>query len=190
MAQHVSSSFINNFFGVRDPQLLGRILTNDRLPTALALLQIAAGPLVALGLRRVRGGASERLRPRTASLLLLLIVVLVALPAWFRPSEKRWRRIRPAAVAIAADAAKQVLGKEEPGNPARGPTRPLSPRSGWQSRRVGAPRKSGVSARIRGWCRKPDADGGDGSTSKHAAQHRCRRLRDHAGVEHGTRARR
>lgn len=119
MAQHVSSSFINNFFGVRDPQLLGRILTNDRLPTGLALLQIAAGPLVALGLWRLRGRSSERLRPRTAWLLFVLVAVLVALPAWFRPSEKRWRRIRPAAVAIVADAAKQVLGKEEPKNPAQ-----------------------------------------------------------------------
>ena len=117
MAQHVSSSFINNFFGVRDPQLLGRILTNDRLPTGLALLQIAAGPLVALGLWRLHGRASVQLRPRTAWLTLLLIVVLVALPAWFRPSEKRWRRIRPAGVAIVADAAKQLLGKEVPLNP-------------------------------------------------------------------------
>ena len=117
MAQHVSSSFINNFFGVSDPQLLGRILTNDRVPTALALLQIAAGPLVALGLWQLQGRASVRLRPRTAWLTLLLVVVLVALPAWFRPSEKRWRRIRPAAVAIVADAAKQVLGQEEPKNP-------------------------------------------------------------------------
>ena len=94
MAQHVSSSFINNFFGVSDPQLLGRILTNDRVPTALALLQIAAGPLVALGLWQLQGRASVRLRPRTAWLTLLLVVVLVALPAWFRPSEKRWRPSR------------------------------------------------------------------------------------------------
>ena len=119
MAQHVSTSFLNNFFGVRDPQLLSRILTNDRGPTGWAVFSIFAGPVVAGWLFVRRRRYAHPVNQRTAWAMLLLAAALVTLPAWFRPSEKRWRRIRPAAVAIAVDGARQFAGADRPRDEAR-----------------------------------------------------------------------
>ena len=119
LGQHMSLSYIQNFAGARDGQLFARILSGDRLFSSLAALQIAAA--LAFGVYRFWSVKDDR-RPqsRRATWLTLPLIVLVSLlPFVLRPSDKRWRRVRPASVGLIWDATRSVLGIDRPRQPVR-----------------------------------------------------------------------
>lgn len=117
MGQHVNASYIGNFAGARDPHLVNRIVASDLPMTTIAVAQM----FIAIGVSLYFLRPSELGRFTNSRVQRWLFVVasiaLVLSPAWYRPSEKRWRRIRPAAVSIVVDGFREWSGSERPRKP-------------------------------------------------------------------------
>lgn len=117
LGQHMTLSYIQNYMGARDGQMTLRIFSEDRLWTGAAFTLMAITPLVALSAWHISKTRSEVLGRRMLAGAVLFTLVMVSAHQWFRPSEKRWRRIRPAVLAIAQDAFIASLGRERPRDP-------------------------------------------------------------------------
>lgn len=119
LGQHMTLSYILNFAGARDGQLFVRILSGDRLFSALAGLQMLAA-LAAAPLAFSRWASRAETLPRGRAVRLIALTLLVAaLPFAVRPSEKRWRRVRPASIGLVVDGVRTALALDAPADPAR-----------------------------------------------------------------------
>lgn len=119
IGQHMSLSYVLNFAGGDDPKLLKRILKGDMLWVGVGFVQWLVASLLAVGLWFRFRHNRERVELRGHAMWIGFTVIALASPAWLRPSEKRWRRIRPAQVAIGAELWNKVSGGNEPANPVR-----------------------------------------------------------------------
>lgn len=117
LGQHMSLSYIRNYWGARDGQMTMRIFADDVFWTSIAGLLVIATPIIAWFSWKLWGNNQARLGKRTLSIALIFILLTVSAHQWFRPSEKRWRRIRPAVVSIVQDSVISVLGLEKTKNP-------------------------------------------------------------------------
>lgn len=119
LGQHMTASYIANFAGARDGQLFARILSGDRLFSSLAALQILIAVGAALFVFLRYGRLTARTTKRQLIAFSVLVPIALASPFWLRPSEKRWRRIRPATIGIPEEIAARVFGQDVPQNPKR-----------------------------------------------------------------------
>ena len=114
LGQHMSLSYILNFAGARDAQLFSRILSSDILFSSIALVQIVACFAVFAWLLRTQQRFGRSLGLRVTLLFTSGLIIAAAVVFTFRPSEKRWRRVRPAALGIAIELLRDRLGAAEP----------------------------------------------------------------------------
>lgn len=119
LGQHMTLSYIQNYIGARDGQMAARILSGDVFWTAVAANLMIIALLAALITWRIAGHGRGRAGIRLVATAVLFAIVSTSAHQWFRPSEKRWRRIRPAVVAIAKDATIALLRLESPDDPRR-----------------------------------------------------------------------
>ncbi|HSQ41980.1 MAG TPA: LTA synthase family protein [Fibrobacteraceae bacterium] len=115
LGEHITLSFIRNYFQATDGHMLGNIILSDKFATFAALFQICLPFGISVWMVR-----KPWLRPcsrRTWVLGFVAFLLFVSSPMWFMPSEKRWRRIRPVAVSIGVDLGRQFLGLERPKHP-------------------------------------------------------------------------
>ena len=117
LGQHMTLSYIQNYAGARDGQMAARILSGDRLWTGVAVVLIALTPVAAVAAWRHSGTTRATLGRRELAGSIVFALLMVSAHQWFRPSEKRWRRIRPAVVVIAHDAIIATLGLERARDP-------------------------------------------------------------------------
>jgi lipoteichoic acid synthase len=119
LGQHLTVSYVANFAGARDGQLFSRILSADRLYSTLAALQmIAAAGLGVFSFMRYAKMSGTA--PRSTLLTFAAVTVLgLTSPSWLRPSEKRWRRVRPASIGLLEEAWAQASGQDTPENAER-----------------------------------------------------------------------
>ncbi len=119
LGQHMSLSYIQNFAGARDGKLFARILSSDLAYSGWAALEMLSALVVAaVCWRRLR--ADDRKLPRLHTLTALpAVLALSALPFLLRPSEKRWRRVRPATIGLIADGLRSAFDLDRPQNPTR-----------------------------------------------------------------------
>lgn len=119
LGQHMTLSYIQNYAGARDGQLTARILSEDRLWTGTALALMAVTPISAFTVWKHSGRSAESVGRRTLAGAVIFALLMVSAHQWFRPSEKRWRRIRPAVLVIAHDAFTATLGTERAREPSQ-----------------------------------------------------------------------
>lgn len=119
LGQHMTASYIANFAGARDGHLFTRILSADILFSSLAAVQMLAAPLLSVWLFVRQPKEHSRLNKKKTFALLALTLLALSSPLWLRPSEKRWRRVRPASLGIAQELIERALGHGEPHNPTR-----------------------------------------------------------------------
>jgi lipoteichoic acid synthase len=120
LGNHVTLSYLRTYlFSAQDSHLLARLFGAD-LGYFLAglLLGVILPAALAIALWRRRRAFPE---PRLPSVLIaaLIAAVFTAFPFWWNFSEKRWRRIRPAAVEIAGDLVRGLRGLDRPRDAAR-----------------------------------------------------------------------
>ena len=119
LGQHMSVSYLRNFAGARDGQLLTRILSADVLFTSIAVILALIGVGVCISLWVRLRGDRRRASRRGFGLVIGLLVVGLTSPHWFRPSDKRWRRIQPAPIGILNEGFTALLGIDAPRDPER-----------------------------------------------------------------------
>lgn len=113
LGQHITLSYIQNYAGARDANMGEKLLDLDFFSISCAVsLLLATAALGILLLWKQRKCHESGL----ISILVIIILfgVTISSPKWFRPSEKRWRRIRPAAVSILYDLYAEVTGLQSP----------------------------------------------------------------------------
>ncbi len=114
IGQHMSISYIQNFAGARDGKLFTRILSGDVLFSSLAAAQMLISVLLA-GLLFFRFGREDKLLTRRGLWVSGFVTLLtLTSPLWFRPSEKRWRRIEPASIGVLLELKDAALGATLP----------------------------------------------------------------------------
>lgn len=112
LGQHMSLSYLKNYAGVSDGQMMVRIFSGDIFWSGVAVFLCALTPIFAYAAWRRAGDSETRMRWTSLMVLIVFTMLSVSANQWFRPSEKRWRRIRPAALSIAQDAYVSLSGKE------------------------------------------------------------------------------
>lgn len=120
LGNHVTLSYLRTYIvSKQDSDLLARLFGAD-LPYFFAsvLLGVVLPLAGAAWLWRRRRGL-PRPRPSFALVAVVVAVVFTAFPFWWNYSEKRWRRIRPAAVEIAGDLLRDLRGLDRPRNVAQ-----------------------------------------------------------------------
>ena len=117
LGQHMTLSYIQNYIGARDGQMASRILSGDIFWTSVAAALMALSAVLSYVLWRREARNFAPVGARGAIGLLLVSLVFTSAHQWFRPSEKRWRRIRPAVLVIAQDLSVAALGTERPNEP-------------------------------------------------------------------------
>jgi hypothetical protein len=119
LGQHMNLSYIRNFIGARDAHMAQRIISGDPWWTGLSVgLAVVPWALAAWVWAR-RRGETATISQRSLFAWAVLGCLLATAPAWLRPSEKRWRRIRPGVLVIAQDAVVEFSGWESPRHPAQ-----------------------------------------------------------------------
>lgn len=116
LGEHITVSFLKNYFQKSDGEMLGMLLASDLGPTSLSFALVGLGIFAALWLaRRPWSGKAGWI-----SLFVLFSVetAFATSPRWFMKSAPRWRRICPVAISISTDFVRQSLGLEKPRNPA------------------------------------------------------------------------
>lgn len=119
LGQHMSISYIQNFAGARDGKLFARILSGDVLYSSLAAAQMLISVLVAALLFFRFGREDKRVTRRGLWTSGLVTLLALSSPLWFRPSEKRWRRVQPASIGIWVELKDAALGADLPSDEAR-----------------------------------------------------------------------
>jgi len=115
LGEHLTISFIHNYFRKTDGHMLGGLLMSD-LPSVIAALVQMFAPIplsIWLVTRKWKGTLSGK----AWGVLTLLFLILASSPLWLMPSEKRWRRICPVVVSMGTDLSRQALGLESPRHP-------------------------------------------------------------------------
>lgn len=117
LGQHMTLSYIQNYIGARDGQMAGRILSGDVFWTTIAgVLMVLTVPTAYFAWWK-DGRTNHRVSARWIASSVIFAMLMTSAHQWFRPSEKRWRRIRPAVLVIAKDTTIAVLGLEKPKDP-------------------------------------------------------------------------
>ena len=116
LGEHLTLSFIQNYFRATDGVMLGALLKSDIFGTFMALMVILVAIIAAIGQTR-KPSAPHKHAFKIWSGLVLVCLILIASPVWLIPSEKRWRRIQPVVLSIGTDLFRQNLGLEKPRNP-------------------------------------------------------------------------
>lgn len=114
LGQHMTLSYLRNYAGVPDGTMTARIFGDDVFWTATALFLIMLTPATAIAAWHTQGRRSDYATRRTIAIFVTFVLLAVSANQWFRPSEKRWRRIRPAALSIAQDGFISLSGQEKP----------------------------------------------------------------------------
>lgn len=117
LGQHATLSYLRNYAGVPDPVLMTRIFSSDLVWTGASAFLIIVTPVPALVAWRRHGQSDHRLPLRALAIFVCFAFLASTAHQWFRPSEKRWRRIRPAAVTILHDGFLSLSGQERPRHP-------------------------------------------------------------------------
>jgi phosphoglycerol transferase MdoB-like AlkP superfamily enzyme len=120
LGNHVTLSYLRTYvLSGQDSDLLARLFGADLGYFAAALvLGILMPVLMAAILWQRRRVFPESRLPFTLTAAVVAIVFLT-FPFWWNVSEKRWRRIRPAAVEIASDFLRGLRGLDSPRDSAR-----------------------------------------------------------------------
>ena len=113
----MSLSYILNFAGARDGHLFARILSSDLLFTSLALIQIIILIAVSIWLYSKRNAGGIKVGLKNIALITTCFIVAAVIIFSFRPSEKRWRRVQPAAIGIVVELLRDQLGSTGPEHP-------------------------------------------------------------------------
>ncbi len=119
LGQHISVTFLRTYFGVRDTHMLGRLLASDVLFSAIALIQAIVAVVAAVLVWRRREPLLVDADRKHLVVFALLTVFGLTAHLWLRQSEKRWRRVKPAAWSVAEDAWRGITGADNPRNPRR-----------------------------------------------------------------------
>jgi hypothetical protein len=121
MGQHVNISYLSNYLGKSDPNMLKKILSTDIIPTGSAVLLGALAISFSLWLifsRKIKNyGKIPTLKWQ--GVLIVFTLVLCSSPLWFMQSDKRWRRIKPVVVGLTQEVFSNLLDLEAPRNPKR-----------------------------------------------------------------------
>jgi hypothetical protein len=117
LGQHINLSYIRNFSGASDPHMVQRIVSGDPWWTGFSALLLLAGFPLALGLWARGRADSAHLKRRTIIALTVFTLLAATSPTWFRPSEKRWRRVRPGVLVLLHEAYLETTGLERPRQP-------------------------------------------------------------------------
>jgi hypothetical protein len=115
LGEHVSLSFVMNYFRKTDGHMLGNILSMDLTATVAAVLQMIFPLGISIWVARAQWKRQVHLRIWTSNVI--LFVALITSPLWFMQSDKRWRRICPVAMSIGTELGRQALGLEKPKHP-------------------------------------------------------------------------
>jgi lipoteichoic acid synthase len=115
LGNHVTLSYLRTYIlSGQDSGLLARLFGADLGYFAAALaLGIVAPAIAAVTLWRARAKLPAP-RALATALVALLALAAVTSPLWWNFSEKRWRRIRPAGIAIAFDLSRGLRGLDAP----------------------------------------------------------------------------
>lgn len=117
LGEHLTVSFVSNYFRKTDGHMLGNVLSQDIPSTVLALVLVFLNiPVSAILARFSWKGASSF---QAWIWCTGLTTALCTSPLWFMSSDKRWRRICPVAVSLSSDISRTMLGLESPKNPQR-----------------------------------------------------------------------
>lgn len=119
LGQHLTLSFLANYMAAPTDALTLRIFSDDIFWTSIAFILVGLTAIPAYFTWSKGHEARTYVGNRTLIGGLLLCALLLTAHQWFRPSEKRWRRVRPATVSIAHDAYRTLLQLDRAKNPAR-----------------------------------------------------------------------
>ena len=119
LGQHISITYINTYFGFRDSHMIQRIFSSDLPYTSLALFQILLSLILAVFLWIKRAHFVGQLSTKKEISFYVVTILLITAHLWFRPSEKRWRRVQPALWSISASTWRAITGADAPKNPVR-----------------------------------------------------------------------
>lgn len=115
LGEHLTLSFVGNYFRKTDGHMLGNVVSKDIPSTATALGLIFLNIPASIVL--VRMSWKGRSSFKAWIWFTVLAAALCTSPMWFRPSDKRWRRICPVVVSLSSDLGRTLLGMEKPKNP-------------------------------------------------------------------------
>lgn len=118
LGQHLTLSFLTNYMSAPGDSLTWKIFSGDIFWTGVAgvLLALTIIPTAYTWLKGRQ--QSTYVGRRTLIAALLLCALLVTAHKWFRPSEMRWRRVRPATISIVYDAYRTLRSLDHPQNAA------------------------------------------------------------------------
>ena len=116
MGQHITLSYITNYAGGSDEHMGAKLFELDSFNIIAALAFMVSNFLI-IFLFVVLQKRFKQMSLLALLVTVALFVVTVSSPAWFRSSDKRWRRIRPAAISITYDIYAELSGLQRPQNP-------------------------------------------------------------------------
>jgi hypothetical protein len=120
LGNHITLSYMRTYLlSGQDPDLLARLFGADLgYFFASLLLGVVIPPVAAILLWRRRKAFPDPKLP-TVLVSVVFTAAFVSFPFWWNVSEKRWRRIRPAAVEMSFDILRGLRGLDDPRDEAR-----------------------------------------------------------------------
>jgi len=117
LGEHISLTFLRNYFHKTEGNLLTNLLWSDRYFTGIAaclvLLPWALSPWL---YKRTWSGI---LSLRATGIIVFFCTIFIV-GAWFiNPSEKRMRRVCPVGISLSNEIMRDILGLDKPQNPLR-----------------------------------------------------------------------
>lgn len=116
LGQHITLSYLRNFGRASDFQLMGRILSGDIFWSSIAVLQMLLTLAAVIFFWRRWGRDKSYISWKGVGSWVLIGLLFVSAHTFFRPSEKRWARIKPALWGLTSDAWIELRGLERPQN--------------------------------------------------------------------------
>lgn len=117
LGQHLTLSFLNNYAGAANDALTWKMFSDDLLWSSIGGILIFCTPIPAW----FAWSKSTDQRPMVGGRILLTAIIisglLLSAHKWFRPSEKRWNRVRPATISIVHDVYRELRQLDRPHDP-------------------------------------------------------------------------
>lgn len=117
LGQHLTLSFLNNYAGAANDALTWKMFSDDLTWTIVAGILIFCTPIPAW----FAWSKATHQRPMVGGRVLLTAIIVTGLllsaHKWFRPSEKRWNRVRPATISIVHDVYRELRQLDRPHHP-------------------------------------------------------------------------
>lgn len=117
LGQHLTLSFLTNYAGAANDELAWRMFGDDLLWTLVAgvLIFTTVVPAIIAWRKSARSVPPIGWRPLVAAIVIGSLFLTAH--RWFRPSEKRWNRVRPASISIVHDVYREVRQLDRPNHP-------------------------------------------------------------------------